>query len=108
MEPKLLVVWVTVPKERAEELAREWVASRRAACANVLDGVQSAFWWNGKVDIESEALVVLKTVPDGFEALASAIEESHPYDVPEIAALPVVHVNDAYADWVRAEVRSEP
>lgn len=108
MEPELLVVLVTAPVDQAESLAETWVSKRWAACANVVREVKSLFWWDGGVDREKEALIVLKTAPDGFDTLARGIRDTHPYDVPEIIALPVSQADEAYAEWVRNEVRGAP
>lgn len=102
----LLVVLVTVPSDRAQELAERWVSERLAACANVLD-VTSTFWWEGEVTREPEKLVILKVPRDRFDPLRRGIEASHPYDVPEILALPVEKAHAAYAAWVHDEVKGQ-
>lgn len=89
----------------AEELAGRVVEERLAACANVVPGVTSLYWWEGKVQRDGEVLVVFKTVSERFDALRDRIAELHPYDVPEILAVPVPGGSHEYLEWVRREVR---
>ncbi len=100
----LIVVLVTAPPDAAGPLARELVRRRLAACANVVSGMNSVFWWDGDVQAEAESLLVLKTTVGSFDALRSAVVELHPYDVPEVIGLPVNVALKAYADWVSSEV----
>jgi len=99
---------VSAPPDAARDLARALVERRVAACANVLDPIQSFFWWEGRVQDEPEALLILKTRSDRFEALRAAVEELHPYDVPEVIAVPVDAALKTYAAWVHREVEPEP
>jgi periplasmic divalent cation tolerance protein len=85
-----LVVLVTAPSaEKAAELARTLVEERLAACGNVVPGLRSIYRWEGQVQDEPEALLVLKTTRSRFEALRERVLALHPYEVPEVIALPV-------------------
>jgi periplasmic divalent cation tolerance protein len=85
-----IVVLVTVPDaETARNLARQLVHERLAACVNIIPGITSIYRWEGAVEETGEVLLVMKTTADRYEALESAIRSRHPYDVPEILALPV-------------------
>lgn len=88
----------------AEELGTTLVRERLAACANLLDGVHSIFWWQGEVQREDEVLVLLKTTGERVEALRARLAELHPYDVPEVLVMPVELGHEPYLAWVRAEV----
>jgi periplasmic divalent cation tolerance protein len=100
------VVLMTAPDAAtAESLAARLVEARLAACASVLPGVVSLFWWEGEVQRAAEALVVMKTAADRVDALIARAQEIHPYDVPEVIALPIEAGLPAYLDWVRAETR---
>jgi periplasmic divalent cation tolerance protein len=102
----ILVVLVTAPSaEKAAELARQLVEERLAACGNVLPGIRSIYRWEGKVQDEPEALLVLKTHRDRFEALRNRVLALHPYQVPEVLALPVEAGNEQYLAWVTGETR---
>ncbi len=99
-----LVVLVTTPTpERAAEIARALVEERLAACGNVVPGLRSIYRWEGKVQDEAEALLVLKTTRARFEALRDRVLALHPYEVPEVIALPVEAGSARYLAWLGAE-----
>jgi periplasmic divalent cation tolerance protein len=99
-----LVVLVTAPTpERAAEIARALVDERLAACGNVLPGIRSIYRWEGKVEDEQEALLLLKTTSGRFEALRERVLALHPYQVPEVIALPVGAGSAPYLAWIAAE-----
>lgn len=101
-----IVVLVTAPTpERAAEIARAVVGERLAACGNVVPGLRSVYRWEGKVQEDDEALLVLKTTRARFDALRDRVLALHPYDVPEVIALPVLAGSAAYLDWIEAETR---
>jgi periplasmic divalent cation tolerance protein len=101
-----LVVLVTVPThERAAEIARALVAERLAACGNVVPGLRSIYRWEGEIHEDGEALLLLKTTRARFEALRDRVLALHPYDVPEVIALPVEAGSAAYLGWIAAETR---
>lgn len=106
--PGTLVVLVTAPSvEEGHTIARTLVGERLAACVNVLPGVQSVFFWEGQVQEEAEALLVIKTRRESYAALQRRILELHAYSVPEILALPVETGSPAYLAWVGETVRTE-
>lgn len=99
-----IVVLVTTPTpERAAEIARALVEERLAACGNVVPGLRSIYRWEGKVQDDAEALLVLKTTRGRFEALRERVLALHPYDVPEVIALPVEAGSAPYLAWLAAE-----
>jgi periplasmic divalent cation tolerance protein len=101
-----VVVLVTAPTaERAAEIARAVVEERLAACGNVVPGLRSIYRWEGKIQDEPEALLVLKTTRDRFEALRARLVALHPYQVPEVIALPVEAGSAPYLAWIAAETR---
>lgn len=100
-----VVVLVTCPNRRvATQLASRLVNARLAACVNVIPGLESLFWWGGKVDRAREVLLLIKTTAKRFEALRRLVVRLHPYDVPEILALPVVKAHQPYLQWVASSV----
>ena len=101
--PDVHVVLSTCPAESAGELARQLVSERLAACCNTVSGLESTYWWEGKITTDRESLLILKTPGDRVEALISRLQALHPYDVPEILALPVATGLDAYMRWVANE-----
>lgn len=108
MSTEVLVVLVTAPTaEVAAGLARALVEARLAACGTVVTGLRSIYRWEGQVHDEPEALLVLKTTRDRFEALRDEVLRLHPYDVPEVLALPVEAGAARYLAWVAGETRGE-
>lgn len=100
-----LVVFVTVPNtETADQLGEALVGERLAACVNVIDGVRSIYRWKGAVERDDELLCVCKTTRAGFERLRARVVELHPYELPEVIALPIERAHAAYLDWIRASV----
>ena len=98
------VVLMTAPdRSAAEQLARRLVEERLAACANLLPGIASLFWWEGRVQRADEVLLLLKTRADRVTALIARAAELHPYDVPEVLALAVEAGFTPYLEWVSAE-----
>jgi len=95
-----VVVFITVPEDKGEELARFIVENKLGACVNRVPKVHSIYWWRGKVEEDSEALLVVKTSSEKFKELVKRVKEVHPYTVPEIIALPVVAGNPDYLDWI--------
>ncbi len=105
MSPDAVVVLVTAPSaEKAAELGKALVSERLAACASVVPEIRSIYWWEGKVQDEGELLIVLKTTRERFEALRQRVVELHPYQVPEVIALPVEAGSEAYLAWIEGEV----
>lgn len=102
---KALVVLCTCPDEpTARRIASSLVADRHAACVNLVGPVRSVFSWEGEVCDESEVLLLAKTTEEACPALEAALLALHPYDVPEVIALPVTTGSRAYLDWVTAAV----
>jgi periplasmic divalent cation tolerance protein len=99
-----LVVLVTLPTAAAPALARQLVEEGRAAGVNQLPGVRSIYRWEGRVEQADEALPVVKTTLAGYPALAARVRELHPYEVPEILALPVVAGDEPYLEWLKRSV----
>jgi periplasmic divalent cation tolerance protein len=101
MDPNVLVTFCTCPDaETAERIAETLVRERLAACVNQIPGIRSVFLWQGKVEHEAEALLLVKTSAVRFPALAERLRELHPYELPEIIALPVTEGLPTYLQWV--------
>jgi periplasmic divalent cation tolerance protein len=101
--PDALLVLVTAPEEKAAEIARTLVEERLAACGNVVPGLRSIYRWEGKVQDDREALLLLKTTRGRFEALRARVLALHPYQLPEVLALPVDGGSEAYLAWIAGE-----
>lgn len=92
-------------REGAEEVARSLVDHRLAACAQVSGPITSFYRWEGATQADQEWLVVAKTAADRLDGLVAHLVRTHPYEVPEIVAVPVAGGNPAYLSWVRDETR---
>ena len=97
-----LVVFCTCPADTARDLTEMLLTRRLAACVNCLPGIESSYWWQGDIPHDQETLLVIKTRSDRFSEIQDAISEIHPYDVPEIIALPIVEGSDDYLRWIDA------
>jgi periplasmic divalent cation tolerance protein len=102
MKDKFVVVFVTAPtKEVGERIARVLLEQRLIACANLITHVQSFFTWEGETKADEEVLMILKTRATLFQAeLIPIIRALHPYEVPEIIAMPIVMGADSYMNWI--------
>jgi periplasmic divalent cation tolerance protein len=101
MAPEVLLVISTFPDaETAERIGRALVTENLAACANILPPVRSIYRWQEKIEDAAEIVALLKTTAGKYAALERRVKELHPYDVPEIIALPVSRGLDAYMKWL--------
>ncbi len=99
----VVVVFITISPEHAERLAGQLVEHRLAACVNVLPQVSSVYRWEGKIQKDNESLLICKTTVKQFDSLREFVKEHHPYDLPEIIALPVTAGLPEYLKWVEDE-----
>lgn len=103
-DPDLAIVLTTAPdSDAAERIVHSLVEDRLVACGTLLPGVLSIYRWEGKVNREPELLVVLKTRRPLVERVFERIIQIHPYDVPELVAIPVEAASNAYGRWLRRE-----
>lgn len=99
-----LLVWTNLPdRQSADALAHHVLARRLAACVNILPAVQSVYRWQGAIEEAVEISVVIKTTAARYDALQQAITAMHPYEVPEIIAIPIRAGLPAYLDWLQKE-----
>ena len=100
-----LVITNCPDEETANRIALAVVEAQLAACVNILPRVQSIYRWQGAVESAAEVPLLIKTTAAAYPALEAAIRERHPYDVPEIIALPITAGLPAYLNWLAAETR---
>jgi len=101
----LLVLTNLPDRESAEKLADALIEARVAACVNILAPCRSVYRWKGAVQHDDEHPVLIKTSAERYAALEQAIRALHPYELPEIVAVPIERGLSAYLDWVAAETR---
>jgi len=102
MEP-LLVITNCPDEETANAIALALIEAKLAACVNILPRVQSIYRWQGVVESATEVPLLIKATADNYPALEAAIRQRHPYELPEIIALPITQGLPAYLNWLAAE-----
>ncbi len=102
MDHQSIVVLITAPSvDSAREIARSLLEQKLAACVNILPGISSLYLWQGALHEDAEVLLIVKTRKELFqERLVPAVLALHPYDVPEIIALPVTAGLPDYLEWI--------
>ncbi|MDB5814006.1 MAG: divalent-cation tolerance protein CutA [Rhodocyclales bacterium] len=103
----LLVMTMAPDTGTAQKIARALVERRLAACVNILAPCQSVYNWQGAVEDSNEVPMLIKTTASRYGALEAAITAIHPYEVPEIVAMPLSHGLPEYLSWVIAETHHE-
>ena len=98
-------VTTTLPdRDAANRIGRRLVEERLAACAQVVGPVASVYWWQGEVETAGEWYCHLKTTAARVETLMARLRELHPYETPEIVALPMTEADPAYLRWIADSV----
>ncbi len=101
-----IVVFITAKnKAEAKKIAQAVLHKKLAACVNIVDGIESLFWWEGKIDSAREVLLICKTENALFKKLEVAVKAVHSYQNPEIIALPIVAGSQAYLKWIKNSVK---
>lgn len=107
MAEAAIVVLTNLPdRASAGKLARDLIEGRLAACVNVGAAVESIYHWRGEIETATEVPLAIKTRAVLFSKVEAAIRRFHPYELPEIVAVPITHGSPAYLDWIAAETRS--
>jgi periplasmic divalent cation tolerance protein len=105
MEAEYIVVLITTPsREVGEQVARALLDARLVACVNLVSAIDSLYWWQGEIQSEQEVLLIAKSRADLFEdGIIPTVRAVHPYEVPEIIALPILMGSQGYLDWIDKE-----
>ena len=90
--------------EEAERIASMLIEARLAACVQILPAIKSVYRWKGEIVRENEVLLSAKTTREKFAELDRAVRAIHSYETPEIVALPIAAISDAYLEWLRGEM----
>lgn len=98
----MLIVLTTTPTtEEAESLAEKLVKEKLAGCVQILPQMRSVYYWQGEVKKDAECLLLVKTLPEKYEAVEAFIRNNHSYSVPEIVAIRSEKIFDGYLDWLK-------
>jgi periplasmic divalent cation tolerance protein len=108
MTEAIQVVTTIGSQQEAATLARELVARRAAACVQVSGPLVSTYHWQGRIETGEEWVCVIKSLASKYSQLEQMILELHPYDVPEILAVPVLAGHRRYLDWLATELDAGP
>ncbi|GJN30510.1 hypothetical protein PR202_gb18822 [Eleusine coracana subsp. coracana] len=101
-----IVVYVTVPnREAGKKLSQSIISEKLAACVNIVPGIESVYWWEGKVQTDAEELLIIKTRESLLNALTEHVKANHEYDVPEVISLPITGGNTKYLEWIKNSTR---
>lgn len=104
---KFILVLTALPEEKKGlEIARKLVEERLAACVTVSSACQSLYWWGDKISDDREYVLLIKTAACLYEQLEKRIRELHPYQVPEIIALPLEKGSRDYLSWIEKETKT--
>jgi len=106
MEEYIQIFTTTKKKEDAEKMVKTLVEKRLTGCIQILP-VTSTYWWKGNVEREEEWLCLIKSKKTLYEELEKTIKEIHPYEIPEIIAVPIIAGSDDYLKWLNNELREE-
>jgi periplasmic divalent cation tolerance protein len=102
---KINFIYMTVgSKEEARKIGRELVTARVAACVNILDNMNSFYRWEGKIQDDTEVVMIAKTTEDKVPELIKKVKSLHSYDCPCIVSLPVIGGHQPFLEWVASEV----
>lgn len=107
MQTAYLVMITTPNPEVSQQVAEAILQPRLAACVNIVPGLRSLYHWQGALHSDDEQLLLAKTVQTRFEALVQAVKAAHPYENPEIIALPIVDGSPEYLAWIAAETATQ-
>jgi periplasmic divalent cation tolerance protein len=103
---RVVLFITTADKKQAQDIASALVAKRLAACVNIIQGVESVFRWQGKLDQQKECLLIVKSKKPLIPKLIKLVKSLHSYEVPEIIAFPIIAGNKDYLDWLDESTRN--
>lgn len=99
-----LLGFVTCPSGKGQELAQKVVEEKLVACVNILPSIRSIYMWKGKVENDSEELLICKTHADKWKSFEKRMKEIHPYEIPEIIGFRIEDGYAPYLDWIKSSV----
>ncbi|XP_078441504.1 nitrogen regulatory PII-like, alpha/beta, partial [Wolffia australiana] len=103
-----IVVYVTVPnKDAGKKLSESIIQEKLAACVNRVPGVESLYWWDGKVQTDSEELLIIKTRESLLKDLEQHVKANHEYENPEVIALPIIGGSAEYLGWIKNSTKDD-
>jgi periplasmic divalent cation tolerance protein len=107
MQQALLVLTNVPDAATARHIARQLIERQVAACVNSMPGVHSTYRWQGVLEETHEVTLFIKTTQVRYAELERELKSLHPYEIPEIIAVPVIHGLPAYLDWIAEETKRD-
>jgi len=104
MKNPILVSTSFEDRHDAEKLVAILLKERLIACGQIAGPVTSSYWWNGSITTSTECILSMKTTVALYERLEMAIRSNHPYEIPEIVAVPITSISDDYRGWMEQEL----
>jgi periplasmic divalent cation tolerance protein len=105
VEKNIQVVTTVSERSDAEKIARTLLEKRLAACVQIVGPVTSSYWWRGRIETEEEWLCFIKSSESHYEDVERAIKGIHPYEIPEVIAMPIIAGLPDYLMWLNGELR---
>ncbi|MFH0848896.1 MAG: divalent-cation tolerance protein CutA [archaeon] len=103
MDNYIQVISTVDNEDTAKRIAGRLLEERAVACVQILGPVTSFFWWKGEIQESREWVCLAKGKKEDYDKIEATIKSTHPYDIPEILAIPVLSGNTAYLSWISAE-----
>lgn len=104
----MILFYIPCPdKIVAQTIAKTLLEEKLVGCANIIPGMESMYWWDGKIETSSEYILILKTLatPDAQEIIRKRVQELHPYEVPCVMTLDVLGINESYKRWLESSMK---
>ena len=101
----MALIYITASdEEEALAIGELIVKERLATCSNIISDMKSIYWWQGAIEKDNEAILILKTLEENIDKIINRVKEVHSYDNPCILALPVLKASDDYLNWIKEEI----
>ena len=101
----IVVLVTTKNKKEAQKISASLIKAKLAACVNIVDKIESTFFWAGKIDQAKESLLLIKSEKDKLTQIIKLVRSLHSYELPEIIAIPLIAGNKPYLRWIDAALR---
>ena len=96
----VIILSTCANNKEAKKISKELVSRRLVACVNIIDNIDSVFWWQNKIDSAKEVMLIAKSKKSKIQKIVGCIKSLHSYKVPEIIALPIIAGDKQYIDWI--------
>lgn len=104
----MILFYIPCPdKSSAEKIAHALLTEKLVGCANIIPGMESMYWWEGKIETSSEFILILKALntPEAQKNITTRVQELHPYQTPCVMTLPVLGINASYKKWLEESLK---